>query len=60
VTLTDVKGPIPSEQPWVRYEYVDPALEALSAGQKILLRSGEVNQRRLVGWLRQFRAQIAR
>lgn len=60
VTLTDVKGPIPSERPWVRYEYADPALEARSAGQKILLRTGEVNQRRLMAWLRQFRAGIAR
>ena len=60
VALTDVKGPIPSERPWVRYEFADPALEARSAGQKILLRVGEVNQRRLMAWLRQFRAQIAR
>lgn len=60
VTLTDVKGPIASERPWVRYEYADPALESRSAGQKILLRVGEVHQRRLMVWLRGFRAEIAR
>jgi hypothetical protein len=60
VTLTDVKGPIPSERPWVRYEYADPGLEALSAGQKILLRIGPAHQRRLMDWLRQFRDQIRR
>lgn len=60
VTLTEVKGPIPSNRPWVRYEFADPRLEALSAGQRILLRTGEVNQRRLMARLRDFRKQIAR
>ena len=60
VTLTDVKGPIPSERPWVRYEYADPGLESLSAGQKIVLRVGPAHQRELMDWLRQFRDQIGR
>lgn len=60
VTLTEVRGPIAPERPWVRYEYAEPALESRSAGQRILLRVGEVHQRRLMGWLRGFRAQIAR
>lgn len=47
VKLVEVKGTVPSLQPWVRYEFVDPALESLSAGQKILLRTGSVNHRRL-------------
>ena len=59
VQLTEVKGPIPSERPWVRYEFADPALQSLSAGQRILLRLGEDHQRRLTAWLRAFRAQIA-
>jgi len=59
VTLTDVKGPIPSERPWVRYEYADTTMESRSSGQKILMRLGQVNQRRLMGWLRSFRGQIA-
>jgi hypothetical protein len=47
VQLTEVKGSVPSIRPWVRYEFVDPALEARPAGQKILLRVGPENQRRL-------------
>ena len=60
VELTEVKGPIPSVRPWVRYQYSDPALEALSAGQKILVRSGAVNQRRLKGKLAEFRAELVK
>lgn len=56
--LTEVKGPVPSVRPWVRYEYVDPALESLSSGQKIMLRVGPVNQRRLKAKLAEFRKQL--
>ena len=58
--LVEVKGPIPSERPWVRYEYADPALESLTAGQKILVRAGPVNARRLKAKLAEFRAQVAK
>ena len=34
----DIKGPIALAQPKVLYEYADPALEELSAGQKAMLR----------------------
>ena len=47
VNLIEVKGPILPVRPWVRYEFTDPALRHLSAGQKMLLRTGPVNQRRL-------------
>lgn len=47
VSLVEVKGPVPSERPWVRYEFTDPKLETLSAGQKMLIRMGPVNHRRL-------------
>lgn len=47
VSLVEVKGTVPSERPWVRYEFADPKLEALSAGQKVLIRTGPVNHRRL-------------
>jgi hypothetical protein len=60
VELTEVKGPIPSVRPWVRYQYSDPALESLSSGQKILVRSGAVNQRRLKGKLAEFRAELVK
>ncbi len=36
----DVRGPIQLKQGRVFYEYADPALEARSAGQKLLLRMG--------------------
>ena len=47
LTLVEVKGEVPSERPWLRYEFADPKFEAASAGQKIMLRVGAVNQRRL-------------
>lgn len=47
VALVDVKGPIPSERPWTRYEFADAQLQSLAAGQKMLLRTGPVNHRRL-------------
>lgn len=59
VTLTEVKGPVPSTRPWVRYEFTDPALQSLSAGQKILVRVGAVQQRRLMAVLAQLRQAIA-
>jgi hypothetical protein len=59
VSLVEVKGLVPSLRPWVRYEFSDPALEALSAGQKMLLRTGPVNQRRLNAKLLEIRALVA-
>ena len=58
VHLTEVKGPIPSQRPWVRYEYADPALESLTAGQKILVRVGPDNARRLKAKLSAFRREV--
>jgi len=58
VTLVEVKGIVPSERPWVRYEYADPDLEALSAGQKMLIRMGPVNHRRLRTKLQEVRKLV--
>jgi len=58
VQLTEVKGPIPSQRPWVRYEFADPALESLTAGQKILIRVGAVNERRLKNRLAEIRQEL--
>jgi hypothetical protein len=58
--LTEVRGALRSEKPWVRYEYADPALQSLSSGQKILLRAGPANARRLKAKLVQYRAEILR
>lgn len=58
VKLTEVKGSVPSVRPWVRYEFADPALESRSAGQKILLRVGSVNEHRLKAKLTAVRKEL--
>ena len=58
VRLIEVKGEVPSTRPWVRYEFVDPTLEALSSGQKIMVRMGATNAQRLKAWLSGFRQAI--
>lgn len=60
LTLTDVKGEVPSVRPWVRWEYADPALERASAGRKILWRVGPEHAARLKAKLRELRAELAR
>lgn len=60
VTLVEVKGEVPSTRPWTRYEFADPALESLSAGRKMLLRTGPDNHRRLQARLVDLRQRIAR
>ena len=60
VRLTEVKGPIPSTRPWVRYEFADPALEALTPGQKMMLRVGPAHERRLKAKLAEFRRALTR
>ncbi len=60
VQLTDVKGPIPSLRPWVRYEFADAALESASAGHKLMVRVGAPNQRRLKAKLEELRAELVR
>ena len=56
--LTEVKGPIPSIRPWVRYEFADPSLEALAAGQKMMIRVGPAQQQRLKQKLVELRAGV--
>jgi hypothetical protein len=47
------------ERPWVLYQYADPALQSLSAGQKILVRMGSENARRVKMLLRELRSRLA-
>jgi hypothetical protein len=54
----DVQGPIQLVQPKVFYEYADPKLEALSAGQKLLVRMGAANEALMKAKLREFRKAI--
>ena len=58
--LLEVKGDVPSAQPWLRYEFADSGLQALSSGQKMLLRVGGAHRATLKAKLRELRAQIAR
>ena len=58
VHLPEIKGPVRPERPWVLYEFDDPALQALSSGQKTLLRMGPVNQRRIKAKLAEIRRLV--
>jgi hypothetical protein len=61
VKLVEIKGEAAaaSTQPWTRYEFVDPRLEALPAGSKMLLRMGLEHSRKVKAKLRAFRGSIA-
>jgi hypothetical protein len=59
VKLTEVKGEMAGERPWISYEFVDPQLESLSAGQKMLVRMGPVNERRMKAKLKELRTLVA-
>jgi hypothetical protein len=50
--------PTPLAQPKVLYTYADPELEALSAGQKIMLRMGNENAARTKAKLRELRRAL--
>jgi hypothetical protein len=58
LTLPEVKGPVPLREPWLHYEFADPQLQSLSAGQKILLRMGPAHAQRLKAKLAQLRTQL--
>ncbi len=54
----DVKEPIALVRPNVLYQFSDPKLEALSAGQKILIRMGPQNAARIKAKLEQIRRDL--
>ncbi len=56
----EVTGPIRLTQPGVFYQYADPALEELSAGQKLLIRMGSENASTLKMKLRELRREVAK
>lgn len=58
--LTEVKGSVPSTQPWLRYEFADPNLQSLSAGQRIMLRVGPAHRQALKAKLAELRKLLAR
>ena len=55
----DINGDIVLVRPNVMYQFADPNLEDLSAGQKMLLRMGPKNAAVVKAKLRELRAQIA-
>lgn len=54
----DVPDPIPLAQPNVLYEFADPKLEALTAGQKALIRMGSGNAAVVKEKLRELRTEL--
>lgn len=54
----DVQGPITLVRPKVFYQFADPSLESLPAGQKLLIRMGPQNAGIIKAKLQQFRAAI--
>lgn len=57
--LTRVQTDVPDPRPWLRYEFADPALEAMSSGHKIMVRMGPANEARAKAVLRELRRRLA-
>jgi len=55
----DIKGGVALVRPNVMYQFADPMLENLSAGQKVLLRMGPENEAAVKAKLKELRAGIA-
>jgi hypothetical protein len=60
IATPDVTGPIKLVQPNVLYQYADPSLEKLSAGQKWLIRMGPTNAAVVKRKLGEVRAELLR
>ncbi len=54
----DVRAPVPLKQPKVLYLFADPELEALSAGQKLLIRTGSESGALIKTKLRDLRSEL--
>ncbi len=54
----EIKTSLRLTQPKVLYEFADPNLEALSAGQKIMMRMGSENAAKVKAKLKEIRAEI--
>ncbi|THF56572.1 DUF3014 domain-containing protein [Pseudothauera rhizosphaerae] len=59
IATPEVRDPIPLVQPRVRYRFADERLEALPAGQKIMIRMGADNAVRIKAKLREIRVLLA-
>ena len=56
----EIAAPLKLVQPKVLYQFEDPELEALSAGQKIMLRMGSDNAAKVKAKLREIRRELTR
>jgi hypothetical protein len=56
----DIDDPVRLVRPHVLYEFADPELEALSSGQKLLLRMGSEHRPRVTQTLRDLRSILTR
>ena len=54
------KGPVRLVQPKVLYQFADPDLEALSAGQKMMIRMGPQHEARVKAKLKELRAALVK
>jgi len=52
-------GPVKLVRPKVLYQFADPELENLSAGQKIIVRMGAENAAKVKAKLRELRRELA-
>jgi hypothetical protein len=59
LTTPQLSGPLHLLRPNVMYQFADPKLEALSPGQKLLLRLGPAQRRTVLAQLRALRAAVA-
>ncbi len=55
----EIEGPIQLVQPKVLYQFADPKIQALSSGQRIMIRIGRDNAERLKRKLREIRLHVA-
>jgi hypothetical protein len=58
VRLPNFTGAQAPARPWVLYEFTDPSLAALSSGQKMMVRMGVGNERRMKAKLRELRSLL--
>jgi len=56
----EVQGPVKLVVPHVLYEYADPDLQSRSAGEKVLLRMGTENEKKVKAKLAEIRALVAK
>lgn len=57
--LPVIQGPVQPPRPWVMHAFDDDALQALPAGQRLLLRLAPAQRARVEAWLQALRREVA-